>query len=60
MRKALGDLCGGFFAFFCAFLITKYATNIFTERATGAYFIIAAGVLVIINVLIQFAFPEKK
>lgn len=60
VKKALGDLSGCFFSFFCAFLLTNYAANVFTEQITGAYFVIAIGLLVVANVIISLAFPEKK
>jgi len=58
-RKALGDLIGGFFSFFLAFLLTNYAADLFTGRTTLAYFIIAIGLLVIVNTIIHFVFPER-
>ena len=53
MRKAISDLTGGVFAFISLYLLTGYAEDIFTGRMTVAYFIIATGVLVIVNVVIQ-------
>jgi hypothetical protein len=60
VRKALGDLFGCFFSFFCAFLLTNYAANVFTEQIMGAYFIIAIGLLIIANAIVSLVFPEKK
>ena len=51
---------GGFFSFFLAFLLTRYAADVLTGRTTLAYFIVAVGVLVIINVIIHFFLPEKR
>jgi len=58
-RKAIGDLIGGVYSFFCAFLLTNYAADVFTWQRTLAYFIIAAGALVIINAITRFAFPKR-
>lgn len=58
--KATGDVTGAFFSFFTAFLLTNYAADVFTEQTTLAYFIIGIGILVIINGVIYFAFPERK
>jgi len=59
LRKALGDLIGGFFCFFCAFLLINYAADVFTGRTTLAYFITAIGLLVTVNAMLHYAFPEK-
>ena len=59
VRKALGDLIGGFFSFFCAFLVTNYAADAFTGRTTLAYFVIAIGFLIVVNSIVYFVFPEK-
>jgi len=59
VRMALGDLMGGLFSFFCAFLLTNYAADAFTGRMTLAYFVIAIGFLVILNAIAYFAFPER-
>ena len=59
VRKALGDLFGCF-SFFCAFLLTNYAANIFTEQIMGAYFLIAIGLLIIANAIVSLVFREKK
>lgn len=58
--KAIGDVTGAFFSFFIAFLLTNYASDIFTGQTTLAYFIIGIGILVIVNGVIYFAFPERK
>ena len=60
VRKALGDLFGCFFSFFCAFLLTNYAANVFTEQIVGAYFIVAIGLLIVANVIVYLVFREKK
>jgi len=60
VRKALGDLFGCLFAFFCAFLLTNYATNVFTEQMTGSYFIVAIGLLIVANAIVSFAFREQQ
>jgi len=59
-RKALGDLTGGFFSFFLAYLLTKYAAGILTGRLALGYFVIAIGLLVIVNALVHLAFREKQ
>jgi len=59
VRNALGDLIGGFFSFFVAFLLTSYAEGVFTGRVTLAYFVIAIGVLVILNAALDFALKER-
>jgi len=60
IRKAMGNFCGCLFSFFCAFLLTNYAANVFTEQIVGAYFFIAVGLLIVANVVISLIFPEKK
>ncbi|MDH5770329.1 MAG: hypothetical protein OEZ25_03470 [Candidatus Bathyarchaeota archaeon] len=60
VRKAIRDITGAFFSFFIAFLLTNYAADIFGWQTTLAYFIIGIGVLVIVNGIIYFAFPERK
>jgi hypothetical protein len=59
VRKAFGDLFGGFFAFFTTYLLTSYGANAFTEQIMGAYFIVAIGVLIVANSLIYLVFPIK-
>jgi len=59
VRRALGDLVGGFFSFFFALLLSRYAGGVFTWRTTLAYFIVAIGLLVIVNAIIHIAFPER-
>lgn len=59
VRKALSDLFGCFFAFFCAFLLSNYAANVLTTRMVGAYFIIAIGLLIAANALVSLALREK-
>jgi len=59
-RKALGDLFGGLFSFFVAFLLSNYATDVFTARATLAYFVVGIGLLVVANAIIYFALREKR
>jgi hypothetical protein len=60
MRKAVSALTGGVFALVIAYLVTGYATDLYTGRATVAYFIIAAGVLVIVNAVIQFQTRPRR
>ena len=60
VRKAMGDLFGCFFSFFCAFLLTNYAANVFTEQIMGAYFIVAIGLLIAANAIVSLVFREKK
>jgi uncharacterized membrane protein len=60
MRRALSDLFGCAFAFFCATLLTNYAANALTTRAAGSYFIVAIGLLVIANAVVSFAFRGSK
>lgn len=59
IRKTLGDLIGSFFSFFCAFLLTSYAVDVFAGLTTLAYFVVAIGLLVIVNAIVNFAFPER-
>ena len=59
VKEALGDLFGGFFSFFCVFLLTSYAADVFTEQTTGGYFVVGIGLLVIVNQIINLAFPDK-
>jgi len=59
-RKALGDLFGGLFSFFVAFLLSSYATDVFTARAALAYFVVGIGLLVVANAIIYFALREKR
>lgn len=59
VRKSLGDLVGGFFSFFLAFLLTNYASDAFTGRTTLAYFVIAIGFLIVVISIVYFVFPEK-
>lgn len=58
-RKAFGDLVGGFFSFFCAFLSTNYAADVFAGRITLAYFLVGIGLLAIVNAIAYFAFPKR-
>lgn len=60
VRGAVGDLIGGLFAFFCAYLLTSYANDAITGRGLLAYFIMAIGLIVIINAVIYFAYPERR
>jgi len=60
VSKAIGDVTGAFFSFFIAFLLTNYAADIFTGQTTLAYFLIGIGILVIVNGIVYFAFPERK
>jgi len=59
-REALGDMIGGLFSFYVAFLLSNYATDILTARVTLAFFIVGIGLLVVINALVHFAFQEKR
>jgi len=59
IRKSLGDLVGALFSFFLAFILTQYASNVFSERLALAYFVMGAGLLVIINALLHFATSRK-
>jgi hypothetical protein len=54
VERAVSDLTGAVFALVVAYLATGYAADRYTGRTTVAYFIIAAGVLVIVNAVIQF------
>ena len=60
VKKALGDLFGCFFSFFCALLLTNYAANVFTEQIIGAYVIVAIGLLVTANAIVSLVLREKK
>ena len=60
VRKAFSDLFGAFFAFLSAYLLTNYASNVFTERMLGAYFAIAIGLLIVGNSVITLSFLAKK
>ena len=60
LKKVIENLVGGLFIFVFAFLVNSYSTDVFTGRITLAYLAIAVGSLVIVNVLIHFAFPEDK
>jgi hypothetical protein len=60
VRTAITDLLGGLFLFFIAFLISNYSRDILTGRITLAYIIITSGFLVILNVVIRFAFSKKR
>lgn len=60
VKQALGDIFAVFFSFFCAFLLTSYAADIFTERIMGAYFFVGIGLLVMVNSIIHLAFPETR
>jgi hypothetical protein len=59
VRSAITDLLGGLFCFFTAFLISNYANDVLTERITLAFIVITLGFLVILNVIIRFAFSKK-
>jgi len=58
--KALEAITGASLSFFIAFLLTNYAADVFTWQTTLGYFIVGIGVLVIVNGIIYFAFPERK
>ena len=59
VRASITDLLGGLFFFVIAFLISNYARDVLTERMTLAYIVITLGFLVILNVIIRFAFSKK-
>jgi len=58
--KAAQDFCGCLFAFFCIFLLTNYATGVFTERVLAAYFVVAIGVLIVANAVVTILSPKHK
>ena len=60
VRKALGDLIGGFFSLFCAYLLTSYATDVITGQIALGYFVITIGIIVIGSTIVYFTFPEKR
>jgi len=53
-RKAIGDLAGGLFSFFIAFLLTNYANDVIRGQAALAYFIVGIGLLIIVNAIVSF------
>ena len=59
VRRAIGDLVGGLFSFFVAFLLTSYANDVLRGQAVLAYFVIGIGVVVVVNAIIHFAYPER-
>jgi hypothetical protein len=59
-RKALGDFIGALFYFFISFILTNYAADVFTNRITLAYLIIAFGLRIIINAIMYFTSTEKR
>ena len=58
--KALEAITGASLSFFIAFLLTNYAADVFTWQTTLGYLIVGIGVLVIVNGIVYFAFPEGK
>ncbi len=60
LRKVQGDLTGGLFSLFLAFLLAKYSADILSEKTMLAYIIIVVGCLVIINSAISIFFSKKK
>jgi len=60
VRTAITDLLGGLFCFVLAFLVSNYARDVLTGQSTLAYSVITLGCLVILNVIIRFAFSEKR
>ena len=58
-RKALGDLIGGFFSFFLAYLLTNYAADVYSGRTTLAYFVMSIGLLIGANSIVLFALTKK-
>jgi len=58
MKKAIENLVGGLFIFVLALLVNSYSTDVITGRITLAYLSIAFGSLIVVNVLIRFAFLE--
>lgn len=60
VSTALTDLLGGLFCFVTAFLISNYARDVLPGRTTLAYIVITTGFLVILNVIIRFAFSKKR
>jgi hypothetical protein len=59
VQQALRDLVGGFFAFVVVHLLINYADDVTTGRMTLAYFIVAIGILIIVNTLIYFTIPKR-
>lgn len=59
VHKSIGDFAGAVFSFFIAFLLTNYANNTISGRTILAYLIVGVGLLIIINILITFAFRGK-
>jgi hypothetical protein len=59
VRRAVGDFAGALFSFFFAFLLREYANNVLRGQAVLAYFIVAIGLLVIVNAIVSFAYKEK-
>jgi hypothetical protein len=59
VRTAITDLLGGLFFFVIAFIISNYSRDILTGRVTLGYIIITLGFLVILNVLIHFAYSKS-
>jgi len=59
VRRAIGDFTGALFSFFLAFLLTNYANDVLSERVVLAYLVVGIGLLVIVNAIVAFAYPER-
>ena len=60
LRRAVGDAVGALFSLFVAFLLTNYADDIYAGRTVLAFFVIGVGLIVVVNALISFAFPDRR
>jgi len=60
VKRAAGDVAGALFSFFFAFLLTNYANNVLRGQAVLAYLIVAIGLLVVVNAVVHFAYPERR
>jgi hypothetical protein len=60
LKKFQGDLTGGLFSLFLAFLLANYAVDILSENTLLAYIIIVIGCLVIINSIVSIFFTRRK
>ena len=60
LRRAVGDAVGALFSLFVAFLLTNYAEDIYAGRTVLAFFVIGVGLIVVVNALISFTFPDRR
>ena len=60
LRRAVGDAVGALFSLFVAFLLTNYADAAYSGRIVLAYFVIGVGLIVVVNALTSFAFPDRR